>query len=48
MFCVDVGNVDAPEMQVEDASAGAGKETHLTDVIVMLYKSCKPLVLTHF
>lgn len=29
-------NVDAPETQVEDASAGAGKETHLTDVLVML------------
>lgn len=30
-------NVDAPETQVEDASAGAGKQTHLTDVLVMLY-----------
>lgn len=24
-------NVDVPEMQVEEASAGTGKETHLTD-----------------
>lgn len=28
-------NVDAPETQVEDASAGTGKETHLEDVLVI-------------
>lgn len=31
-------NVDAPETQVEDASAGAGKQTHLTDVLVIIPK----------
>lgn len=29
-------NVDAPETQVEDASAGAGKQTHLTDVLAII------------
>lgn len=32
-------NVDAPETQVEDTSAGAGEESHLTDVLVTLYNS---------
>lgn len=28
--------VAAPETQVEEASAGTGKETHLTDVLVVI------------
>lgn len=32
-------NVDAPEAQVEDASAGAGREMLLTDVLILLYNS---------